>query len=292
MNPFSGTGVALITPFSEDLQVDVPALRRVTRNMIQGKIEYLVILGTTGESATLTAEEQTLVIETILEENDGELPIVLGVGGNNTASVCKKAEAWSKQYKPAAVLSVSPYYNKPSQEGIYQHYKALASSTDASIILYNVPGRTASNVSAETTLRLAHDVENIVAMKEASGDIDQVMQIIAGRPQGFSLLSGDDHLVLPYVSLGGDGIISVTANAFPAKFSQMVRAALSGDWEQARKFHFEMLPLTKLNFAEGNPVGVKTLMELLGTCKSEVRLPLVKGTDALIRKMQAELSLA
>lgn len=290
MNPFSGTGVALITPFTEDLQVDVPALRRVTRNMIQGKIEYLVILGTTGESATLTAEEQTLVIETILEENDGELPIVLGVGGNNTASVCKKAEAWSKQYKPAAVLSVSPYYNKPSQEGIYQHYSALASSTDASIILYNVPGRTASNVSAETTLRLAHDVGNIVAMKEASGDIDQVMQIIAGRPEGFSLLSGDDHLVLPYVSLGGDGIISVTANAFPAKFSQMVRAALSGDWDLARKLHFEMLPLTKLNFAEGNPVGVKTLMELLGTCKSGVRLPLVKGTDELIRKMQAELS--
>ncbi|MEL6251204.1 MAG: 4-hydroxy-tetrahydrodipicolinate synthase [Bacteroidota bacterium] len=292
MNPFSGTGVALITPFLEDLQVDVSALRRVTRNMIQGKIEYLVILGTTGESATLTAEEQNLVIETILEENDGELPIVLGIGGNNTASVCKKAEAWSKRYKPSAVLSVSPYYNKPSQEGIYQHYKALASSTDASIILYNVPGRTASNVSAETCLRLAHDINNVVAMKEASGDIDQVMKIIAGRPEGFSLLSGDDHMVLPYVALGGDGIISVTANAFPDKFSQMVRASLSGDWDQARKFHYEMMPLTKLNFAEGNPVGVKCLMNLLGVCKSEVRLPLVQATKELGEKMRAELSLA
>ncbi|MDW3646216.1 MAG: 4-hydroxy-tetrahydrodipicolinate synthase [Bacteroidia bacterium] len=290
MNPFSGTGVALITPFTEDLQVDIPALRRITRNMIQGNIDSLVILGTTGESATLTAEEQKLVIETILEENDGELPIVLGIGGNNTAAVCKKAEAWSKQYKPSAVLSVSPYYNKPSQEGIYQHYKALASSTDASIILYNVPGRTASNVSAETCLRLAHDIENVVAMKEASGDIDQVMKIIAGRPEGFSLLSGDDHLVLPYVSLGGDGIISVTANAFPAKFSEMVRASLSGNWDFARKLHFEMLPLTKLNFAEGNPVGVKSLMNLLGVCKSDVRLPLVKATQDLVNKMQAELS--
>jgi len=292
MNPFSGTGVALITPFTEDLRVDIPALRTLTRNMIQGNIEYLVVLGTTGESATLSAEEQIQVIETIQEESAGQIPIVLGIGGNNTGDICKKVEAWTLRFKPQGILSVSPYYNKPSQEGIYQHYKAISSHTDLPIILYNVPGRTASNVLPHTCLRLAHDIPHIVAMKEASGNPEQVMDIIADRPEGFSVLSGDDLLVLPYVSLGGDGIISVSANALPGKFSEMVRASLSGDWGTAKKLHYEMLPLVKLNFAEGNPVGVKSLMELLGVCRREVRLPLVKGTEELLTRMRQALNLA
>lgn len=291
MNPFSGTGVALITPFTEDLQVDISALRTLTRNLIRGKVDYLVVLGTTGEAATLSAEEQLLVIETIQEKNAGQLPIVLGIGGNNTQTVCNKVSDWTHRFKPDAILSVSPYYNKPSQEGIYQHYKAISDSTDLPIILYNVPGRTSSNVSSETCLRLAHDIPHVVAMKEASGNAEQVMEIIAGRPEGFSLLSGDDLLVLPYIALGGDGIISVTANALPAKFSDMVRAGLSGNWDLARKLQYETLKLTQLNFVEGNPVGLKTLMELLGICKADVRLPLVKGTDQLREAMRKELSL-
>ncbi|MEM6804793.1 MAG: 4-hydroxy-tetrahydrodipicolinate synthase [Bacteroidota bacterium] len=292
MNPFSGTGVALITPFTEDLQIDIPALQKLTRDLIQGQVEYLVVLGTTGEAATLSPDEQIQVIECIQAENNGQLPIVLGIGGNNTQAICKKAEAWTQRFKPDAILSVSPYYNKPSQEGIYQHYKAITDYTDKDLILYNVPGRTASNVYAETCLRLAHEIPQVVAMKEASGKAEQVMQIIAGRPQGFSVLSGDDPMVLPYVALGADGIISVSANALPAKFSSMVRASLSGDWEKARKLHYEMMPLVKLNFAEGNPTGVKSLMYLLGKCNAEVRLPLVKGTEELLGQMRAELSLA
>lgn len=292
MNPFSGTGVALITPFTEDLRIDIPALRAITRNMIQGKVDYLVVLGTTGEAATLTAEEQLTVIETIQEENAGQLPIVLGVGGNNTQAVCDKVSNWTHRFSPDGILSVSPYYNKPSQEGIYQHYKSISEHTDKPIILYNVPGRTSSNVAPTTCLRLAHDIPHIVAMKEASGKAEQVMEIIAGRPEGFSVLSGDDMFVLPYVALGGDGIISVTANALPAKFSDMVRAALAGNWDLARKLHYDMLKLTQLNFVEGNPVGVKTLMSLLGTCRSDVRLPLVKGSKDLIGRMQKELSMA
>lgn len=290
MNPFSGTGVALITPFTEDLQIDFPALKKLTRDLIQGQVEYLVVLGTTGEAATLSLEEQYQVIECVQTENNGQLPIVLGIGGNNTQTICKKAEDWTRRFKPEAILSVSPYYNKPSQEGIYQHYKTITEYTDKDLILYNVPGRTASNVQAETCLRLAHDIPQIVAMKEASGDIAQVMQIIAGRPEGFSLLSGDDPLVLPYVALGGDGIISVSANALPGKFSSMVRASLSGDWDIARKLHYEMMPLVKFNFAEGNPTGVKSLMYLLGKCNPAVRLPLVKGTEELLARMRAELS--
>lgn len=291
MNPFSGTGVALITPFTDDLQIDIPALRSVTRNMIRGKVDYLVVLGTTGESATLSSEEQLTVIETIQDENAGQLPIVLGVGGNNTREISRKAEAWTQRFDPEGILSVSPYYNKPSQEGIYQHYKQVSEHTDRPIILYNVPGRTSSNVSAETCLRLAHDIGHIVAMKEASGNPEQIMEIIAGRPTGFSVLSGDDLLVLPYVALGGDGIISVTANALPAKFSNMVRASLEGNWDLARKLHYEMLTLIQLNFAEGNPTGVKTLMNLLGICKPGVRLPLVKATDQLLAKIRKELNL-
>lgn len=286
MQKFFGTGVAIVTPFTQDLQVDIPALRRVTENQIEGKVEYLVVLGTTGESATLTPEEKTLVIETIFDQTDGRIPIVLGAGGNDTASICKQVEKYTRTYEADGILSVSPYYNKPSQEGIYQHYKAVAGATDLPVILYNVPPRTSSNVSAETTLRLAHDCSNVVAMKEASGSLEQCMAIIRDKPEGFQLLSGDDVLSIPLISLGGEGTISVTANALPADFSEMVRAAMAGDYAKANEIFYRIFPLIQLNFREGNPVGVKTLMSILGLCENHVRLPLVKGSSELERLMK------
>ncbi|TAE55628.1 MAG: 4-hydroxy-tetrahydrodipicolinate synthase, partial [Bacteroidetes bacterium] len=197
MGIFTGTGVAMITPFDAQGNVDVAALRRITTHLIEGKAEYLVVLGTTGESATLTESEQHQVIETVMESAEKRIPVVLGAGGNDTAAVCKKAEALSRRYAPTGLLSVNPYYNKPTQEGIYQHFKAIAASTDLPVILYNVPGRSASNVLAATTLRLAHEVSNIVAVKEASGNLDQITEIIAQKPAGFQVLAGDDSLALP-----------------------------------------------------------------------------------------------
>ena len=287
---FTGTGVAMVTPFAQDGSVDYSALQRLTNHLIDGRVEYLVVLGTTGESATLSPDEKAKVIETIFETTDGRVPIVLGAGGNNTANVCKQVESFTLKYKPAGILSVSPAYNKPSQEGIYQHFKAVAGSTDISIILYNVPGRTSSNMSAETTLRIAHDFDHVVAIKEASANIDQCMEIIAGKPEGFELLSGDDILTLLLASLGSDGVISVIGNALPGPFSDLTRAALAGDFAQARLLHYQLMNLMNLNFKEGNPMGVKMLMSLLGICGIDVRLPLVKGSEDLKKQMEAEVA--
>lgn len=278
MNQFKGAGVALVTPFLADMSIDFPALRRLVREQIAGGTNFLVVQGTTGESPTLSANEKKQVLETVLEENNGALPIVYGVGGNNTMAV---AEAF-KQI-PAGVdgiLSVAPYYNKPIQRGFVAHYKAIAEATDLPIIMYNVPGRTGSNMLAETTLELA-EVKNIVAMKEASGNMEQIMEIIRCKPEGFLLLSGDDAITMPLIAAGADGVISVVANSFPKHFSGMVKASLDGDLATARKLHFDLLPITKLFFTEGNPGGVKIALEELGWMAPHMRLPLVQVSDSL-----------
>ena len=276
MNQFKGAGVALVTPFSADMSIDFPALRQLVREQIAGGTNFLVVQGTTGESPTLTSDEKLKVLETVQEENNGQLPIVYGVGGNNTMAV---AEAFSKI--PAGVdgiLSVAPYYNKPIQRGFVAHYKAIAQATDLPIIMYNVPGRTGSNMLAETTLELA-EVKNIVAMKEASGNMEQIMEIIRCRPADFLVLSGDDALTMPLIAAGADGVISVVANSFPKQFSQMVAASLNGDLATARKLHYDLLPITKLFFTEGNPGGVKIALEELGWMAPHMRLPLVQVSD-------------
>lgn len=285
MNLFKGAGVALVTPFNADMSIDFPALRRLVQEQISGGTNYLVVQGTTGESPTLNSEEKKQVLETVLEVNNGTLPIVYGVGGNNTMAV---AEAFKHIPKGVdGILSVAPYYNKPTQAGYIAHYKALASATDLPIILYNVPGRTGSNVLAETTLELA-EIKNIVAMKEASGNMEQIMEIIRCRPEGFLVLSGDDAITLPLIAAGADGVISVVANSFPAHFSQMVTSALNGDFATARKLHYDLLPVTKLLFAEGNPGGVKIALEELGWMKPFMRLPLVQVSEGLKMKIVAE----
>jgi len=289
MQTLFGTGVAVVTPFTSAGEIDFPALGRIIEHLIAGKVEYLVALGTTGESATLTAEEKREVLDFFAEKTKRRIPLAIGVGGNNTAEITKQIDHVSKTWQPAAILSVSPYYNKPTQEGIYQHYKTIAQATDLPIILYNVPGRTASNLTAETTLRLAHEVANIVAIKDASGNLEQAMQVIRHAPEGFVLMSGDDPFTLPLVALGGCGVISVTANAHPYAFSQMVRHALNAEMEAARKLHYELLPAINLNFVEGNPAGVKQMMALMGLCEAHVRLPLVAASQELADRMQAVL---
>ncbi|MBP5984224.1 MAG: 4-hydroxy-tetrahydrodipicolinate synthase [Fluviicola sp.] len=283
MNQFKGAGVALVTPFLADMSIDYPALRKLVREQIAGGTNFLVVQGTTGESPTLTSDEKQKVLETVQEENNGVLPIVYGVGGNNTLAV---AEAFSKI--PAGVdgiLSVAPYYNKPIQRGFVAHYKAIAQATDLPIIMYNVPGRTGSNMLAETTLELA-EVKNIVAMKEASGNMEQIMEIIRCKPADFLVLSGDDALTMPLIAAGADGVISVVANSFPKQFSQMVAASLNGDLATARKLHYDLLPITKLFFTEGNPGGVKIALEELGWMAPHMRLPLVQVSDSLKSAIQ------
>ena len=285
MNLFKGAGVALVTPFNADMSIDFPALRRLVEEQISGGTNYLVVQGTTGESPTLNSEEKKQVLETVLEVNNGKLPVVYGAGGNNTMAV---AEAFKHIPKGVdGILSVAPYYNKPTQAGYIAHYKVLASETDLPIILYNVPGRTGSNVLAETTLELA-EIKNIVAMKEASGNMEQIMEIIRCRPEGFLVLSGDDAITLPLIAAGADGVISVVANSFPKQFSQMVTSALNGDFATARKFHYDLLPVTKLLFAEGNPGGVKIALEELGWMKPFMRLPLMPVSEGLKAKIVAE----
>ncbi len=291
MQTLIGTGVAVVTPFALDKGVDYPALRKVIQHLIKGGVEYLVVMGTTGESATLSHDEKRKVLDTFFEESTGETPIVMGIGGNDTRKIADMVDQYTRAYPQlGGILSVSPYYNKPSQEGLFQHYKAIAEATDFPIILYNVPGRTSSNVEAQTTLQLAHEVHNIVAVKEASGDLEQVMEIVRQKPEDFLLLSGDDALSLPILSLGGRGVISVSANAFPFEFSEMVRAALRNDWVKARELHYHLFPMMKLHFEEGNPAGVKMAMALQGLCEAELRLPLVKASNRLKEKIEAHLS--
>lgn len=288
---FTGTGVAVITPFKEDKTIDIQAIHTITEHLIMGGVEYLVVLGSTGEAATLNLEEKQLVLETYLAANKGRLPIVVGAGGNDTREVCQNAAFFQQNYPTlSGILSVSPFYNKPSQEGIYQHYKAISETSSLPVILYNVPGRTGSNMSADTTLRLAHDLKNVVAMKEASGNLEQMMAIIKDRPAGFQVISGDDPLTLPLVAAGGDGVISVVAHAVPRQFSDMVRASLAGDFEKARELHYAIFQWYGLAFAEGNPTSIKTIMALQDLCENHVRLPLVEGSKAFSDKVLSYLS--
>lgn len=273
-----GTGVALVTPFKNG-QVDWEALERIIEYVIEGGVEFLVSLGTTGESSTTTDEEHRRILDFSIRINRGRLPFVAGIfGGNNTAAVVEKLRSFSFDGIDA-VLSSNPAYNKPGQEGIFQHYMALAEASPRPIIIYNVPSRTSSNMTAETTLRLAHASDKFIAVKEASDDIYQIMKIIKGRPDGFLVLSGDDFMTLPVIAAGGDGVISVTANCSPRPFTDMVRAALRDDMPGARQLNLQLLDLYKQLFTEGNPVGIKAALEIRGLCSREVRLPLVPMTD-------------
>ena len=291
-NPFQGTGLALVTPFAADGSLDRAALARLVNHSIDGGVDFLVVLGTTGETATLATDEKKQVLETVAETTNGRIPLVVGVGGNNTATVCAQLEAGlSSGY--TGVLSVSPYYNKPTQEGIYQHYTAVCGSTDAPVILYNVPGRTGSNVLANTVLRVAQDCPNAVAMKEASGNLEQAMAIIQSAPAGFDVLSGDDNLTLPLLACGAKGVISVSGQAYPRLFSGMVRDARAGRLEDAQRAHYELFTFTQLLFAEGNPGGIKAALAHLGLCENFLRLPLVPVSAELngqLRTLVAQLA--
>lgn len=277
-NPFTGSGVALVTPFNSDLSIDFEALRKLVRMQIEGGTDFLVVQGTTGESPTLSQEEKMQVLNTVIDENKGKLKIVYGVGGNNTLVVGEYLKN-----VPAGVdgiLSVSPYYNKPTQEGIIAHFTHLASCTHLPIILYNVPGRTGSTMLPATTLELAK-LSNIVAMKEASGNMEQIMELIRLKPAGFGVLSGDDAITMPLIAAGADGVISVVANAFPAKFSEMVHASQQEDLPTARAAHYALLHVTKLFFEEGNPGGVKVALKARGIMNETMRLPLVPVSENL-----------
>ena len=289
MNKFHGTGIALITPFKADGAIDHSGLKSLIDHTINGGVEYLVSLGTTGESATLTGDEKKAVWETTLEHVAGRVQVVAGIGGNNTAEVTQYLKKFnSKGFD--AVLSVCPYYNKPTQEGIYQHYKAIAEVSDLPVMLYNVPGRTGINMNAEATLRLAHDFRNIIAIKEASGNFDQFNKIIKDKPAEFLFISGDDPVTLPLIAMGAAGVISVIGNALPGIFSTMVRMCLDGKFFEAQPLHYSLTEITTLVFTEGNPAGVKAALNLLGICREEVRLPLVNISGATSKMIKTELA--
>jgi 4-hydroxy-tetrahydrodipicolinate synthase len=288
MNKFQGTGVALVTPFNTDGSVDYNGLKNLINHLVDGGIDYLVSLGTTGETATMTKDEKKKVWAYTAEINNNRLPLVAGIGGNNTLAVAEDIKSFDTPGY-SAILSVSPYYNKPTQEGIYQHYKYLAEISPLDLILYNVPGRTGSNMSPETTCRLAHDFKNIIATKEASGSFDQFNQIMRDKPADFLLISGDDPITLPMIALGASGLISVIGNALPKQLSDMVRQCLAGDFNGANPAHLSLLEFTRLAFAEGNPAGVKAALKHLGICGDTVRLPLIKASSSLEKSIVAEI---
>ena len=288
-----GMGVALITPFKEDESVDYEALGRLVDYQVQNGTDYLVVLGTTAETPTLTEEEKRNIIDLVVSHVRGRIPIVLGVGGNCTRNVVEQLKNGDFTGIDA-ILSVVPYYNKPSQEGIYQHYKAIANATKLPIILYNVPGRTGVNMTAETTLRIAREFENVVAVKEASGNITQMDDIIKNKPDRFNVISGDDGITFPLVTLGAIGVISVIGNAFPREFSRMVRLALAGDYDSARTIHHSFTELFSLLFVDGNPAGAKSMLSTMGFTENKLRLPLVPTrivTYEKIREVLRQLSI-
>lgn len=284
-----GTGVAAVTPFKENGEVDFPALENLINHLIDGGIEYIVSLGTTGETATLTAQEKQDIWKFTSEKVAGRVPLIAGIGGNNTLEIGKQMASFNIEGYDA-ILSVSPYYNKPTQEGIYQHYKYLSEHSKLPIILYNVPGRTGSNMLADTTIRLANDFKNIIAIKEASANFDQFNQIMRDKPAHFSLISGDDPITLQMMSMGAIGVISVVGNALPRQFSTMVRLCLSGKFSEAATIHASLIEFTRLLFAEGNPAGVKSALKTLGICEDHVRLPLVKASQQLENSITAILN--
>lgn len=284
MQSLIGTGVALVTPFKNDFSIDIPALKAIVNFQIDNGIDYIVVLGTTAETATLSKVEKELVIKTIVDANDKRLPLVLGVGSNNTQEVIEELNTRDLS-DFVAILSVSPYYNKPTQEGIYQHFKAIAEVSTIPVILYNVPGRTSSNVLPSTILRLANDFKNIVAVKEAAGDIVQAMKLIQNAPKDFLVISGDDMITLPMVLAGGSGVISVIAEGFPKQFSEMVHLGLNKRVEEAYKLHYLLADSIDMIFEQGNPAGIKEVFKSLGLAENTVRLPLVNVDEDLAKRL-------
>jgi 4-hydroxy-tetrahydrodipicolinate synthase len=285
MNAFKGLGVAMITPFKKDLSVDVDALKNLTNHLVENGADYLVVMGTTGETPALDKEDKKLVLDTILATNAGRKPIVLGMGGNNTHELCLQLDRMETA-GISAILSVAPYYNKPTQNGMFEHYKAVSEHSKLPIILYNVPGRTGSNMLADTTLRIAYDCRNVIGIKEASGNVEQVMTIIKDRRKDFLVISGDDAITLPLIASGADGVISVVGNAFPHEFGNMVHNALKGEFAEARALHYRLLEITQLMFVEGNPAGVKEVLSHLDICEHYLRLPLVPVSQVTSERMR------
>jgi 4-hydroxy-tetrahydrodipicolinate synthase len=280
MNKFHGTGVAMVTPFNTDGSVDYQGLKNLINHLINGGVDYLVSLGTTGETATLSKDEKKKVWEFTAEVNEGRLPLMAGIGGNDTLSVANEIKTFEANGYDA-ILSVCPYYNKPNQEGVYQHYKHLSETSQLPILLYNVPGRTGISMSPETICRLGYDFKNLIGIKDAAGSFDQFNQIMRDKPADFMLISGDDPVALPMISIGAVGVISVVGNALPKLLSDMVRLCLNGEFSKALPSHLSLLEITRLCFAEGNPAGVKAALKQLAICDDTVRLPLVKGSAEL-----------
>lgn len=285
MNQLKGLGVAMVTPFKKDGALDIPALKRLTDHLVEGGADYLVVMGTTGETPTLDKEDKKVIVETVIATAAGRKPIVLGLGGNNTMDLCNQL---SRQDTAGltAILSVSPYYTKPTQNGLFEHYKALSEHSKLPIILYNVPGRTGSNLLPDTVMRIAFDCRNVIGVKEASGNMDQIMEIIKEKPKHFMVISGDDSITLPLMAAGADGVISVVGNAFPNEFSQMIQHALKNEYAEARTIHYRLLELIKLLFVEGNPAGIKEVLSHLDICDNYLRLPLSPVSQLISERMR------
>jgi 4-hydroxy-tetrahydrodipicolinate synthase len=290
MNQLRGLGVAMVTPFKKDLTPDLPALKKLTEFLINGGVDYLVVMGTTGESVTLDKEDKKAILDTVLSTNAGRKPVVLGVGGNNTFEVANQLSRVDATGL-TAVLSVTPYYNKPTQNGLFEHYKALSESSKLPIILYNVPGRTSVNLLPDTVSRIAFDCRNVIGIKEASGNIEQIMTVIHETPKEFLVISGDDTLTLPLIAAGADGVISVVGNAFPKEFGAMVHAALENKFDEARPIHYKLLEIIQNLFVEGNPAGIKEVLAHLDICENYMRLPLVpvsQNTSERLRRIMID----
>lgn len=285
MKKFRGTGVAIVTPFKNDSSIDFAALGRVVNHVITGGVNYIVVLGTTGESVTLTRDEKKAIISYVIEVTDSRIPIVVGIGGNNTQEVINCIRQ-SNLTGIDGILTVAPYYNKPNQRGLFQHFKAIANSTSAHIILYNVPGRTCSNISSDTCLELASECENIVGVKEASGDMAQIMRIIKNKPDNFSVISGDDLMTIPIIASGGAGVISVLANAFPSATCEIVTNSLKSNFKPAREIQLRYLEMVELLFIDGNPAGVKAMLSIMNLCLNNLRLPLVPVNRTIYTRIQ------
>lgn len=285
MKKFKGTGVAIVTPFKNDTSIDFAALGRVIDHIIKGGVNYIVAMGTTGESVTLTKDEKKALISYVVEAVDNRVPVVTGIGGNSTQEVINCIR-YANLTGVDGILSVAPYYNKPTQKGLFEHFKAIATCSPLPVIIYNVPGRTCCNISSDTCLELAHECENIVAVKEASGDISQIMKIIKGKPENFNVISGDDMMTISIIAAGGSGVISVLANAFPEQTSELVNHSIKNNFKSARELQFRFLEMIELLFIEGNPSGVKAMLNIINLCQNNLRLPLVPVSRTIYTRIQ------
>ncbi len=287
-NKLRGTGVALVTPFSQNNEIDFEALENLINFILKGKVDFLVLLGTTSESPTLTVEEKKQIVLFVKEKVNNQVPLVVGLSGNDSYELVKTIKSFDLS-GVSAILTASPSYNKPTQEGIYQHYKLIAENSPIPIILYNIPSRTGSTIKSDTTIRLAKDFKNIIGIKEASGCLERAMIIIKNTDENFSVLSGDDMMALPIITLGGDGVISVIGNAFPSEYTKMVNLALSGNIEEAREIHYKLFEIMRLLFVDGNPAGIKSALSILNICSDSVRLPLIKATEETHKKLSQHI---